>query len=86
MRQTSVEAYNTIKKIGKRQKEVLWYIRNFPDSTDRELTRIMRYGDPNKVRPRRKELEDMELIKASGSRICTVSGKRALTWRVVTNE
>lgn len=84
IRQTSLKAYRELKPqaVSARHKEILWYIRRFPDCTDRELARLMRYGDPNKVRPRRKELLDAGRIRESGRKKCSVSGKTALTWRV----
>lgn len=83
MRQTSIESYHSIRCLGQQQKLVLWYIRNFPDHTDRELTKLIGYADPNKVRPRRKELLDAGLIRESGVKTCSVSGKKALTWRTI---
>lgn len=87
MRQTSIQAYRELQpKLSIRQKQVLWFIRAFPNSTDRELTKLMGYTDPNKVRPRRKELLDIGKITESGKRTCKVSGKTALTWRVAYEE
>jgi hypothetical protein len=83
MRDTSLLAYQDLKpKLGDKQQSVLILIHAHPDCTDLELTYKMGYTDPNKVRPRRKELLDYGLIVESGKRRCSVSGKLALTWRV----
>ena len=82
VRQTSIQAYREEQPhISERQKMVYWYIRHFPSLTDRELTKLIGFEDPNKVRPRRKELLDLGLITESGKRPCMVTGKTALTWK-----
>lgn len=48
--------------------------------TDRELARDLGYDDPNKVRPRRKELVDMDLVRANIKRPCEVSNKNVTEW------
>jgi hypothetical protein len=81
VRQTSLQAYREEQpRMGERQKLVLWFIRKFPRRTDRELTKLIGFTDPNQVRPRRKELLDAGLIYEAGRRPCTVSGKTALVW------
>lgn len=81
MRDTSLLAYMELSDISEKQEKVLEAIKENPDSTDRELTIIMGYSDPNAVRPRRKELLDLGLIESSGKRECTISKKIAYTWR-----
>lgn len=48
--------------------------------TDRELAKNLGFSDPNKVRPRRKELVDMNLVKPNIKRVCEVSGKNVTEW------
>jgi len=81
VRDTSLEAYYSIERLGEKQRRVLAYIKAFPGSTDRELAQMMNCADPNGVRPRRKELVDLGLVVECGARVCRVSGRRALTWR-----
>ena len=83
MRVTSLLAYSQLKpKLGVRQREVFYTIDNarFP-LTDREVARELGYSDPNRVRPRRNELARLGLVVEAGRRVCSVSGKLALTWK-----
>ena len=50
------------------------------EATDRELTKRLGYEDPNKVRPRRKELVDMGFIKEVAKRPCEVTKKTVTVW------
>jgi hypothetical protein len=81
VQQTSIDSYRTVDLCDKQQ-TVLVAISAYPDSTDRELARNLGFSDPNNVRPRRFELVEMGYVIASGKRVCTVSGKTALTWRI----
>ena len=87
MRETSLLAYLSLRDLGLRQSEVLGAIRRmnrgglFP--TDRELSEFLGYADPNKVRPRRNDLMRFGLVREHGKRECGVSGKLALTWKVM---
>jgi len=87
VRQTSLLAFqDEIPHLGKRQYEVLKAIRDlnlhgiYP--TDREIARLLGYADPNKVRPRRHELMEYGLIVEAGKKVCPVSGKLAITWKI----
>lgn len=90
VRETSIEAFNAIRasgELGQMQLRVLFLVSRFPDSTARELTRhlVDLYGPPedsNRVRPRLAELLREGHIEESGSRVCSVSGLRAATWRM----
>jgi len=89
VRDTSIEAYNTLSSflLGERQRKVYEAIKELNEHgiypTDREIQQHLGWQEPNMVRPRRKELEDMGLIIAVGKRKCTVTGKKAYTWMVV---
>ena len=54
-----------------------------PLSTDREITSLLGYDDPNKVRPRRKELVNMGLVVEEPKRACTITGRSCYTWKAV---
>jgi hypothetical protein len=83
VRDTSLEAFMDVKKnLSERQEAVYDAIVMYPDSTDQELTRFMGYWDPNKVRPRRRELVKAGLVYNSGVKWCPITGKKALVWRV----
>lgn len=85
MRSTSLEAYHSLDDLGVRQLKVLHAIKtmnkhgDYP--TDQEITRWMGYYDPNKVRPRRRELENMGFVVEYGKRRCKVTDRQAVTWR-----
>lgn len=87
--ETSLEAYEQIKeKLGERQLQVLEALRDFSrsgkDATDYELTIYLGQHDPNFVRPRRYELVNkFKLIGFSQKRICSVTGKMALAWKIL---
>ena len=49
-------------------------------STDMEVSRFAGHSDPNYFRPRRNELVKMGLVCEAGRRVCSVSGKTAITW------
>lgn len=77
-------AYHEIyEKLGQRQKVIYLTIRDYPHRTDREITQILGFSDPNMVRPRRKELIDKELILSSGIVTCHITGKKAHIWEVM---
>ena len=82
VQKTSVEAYYSINNLGKRQREVLECIKNFPNRTDQELTSLLKKTDPNYVRPRRFELEKLKLIGAHETRECMITHKKAWTWKI----
>lgn len=62
--------------------------------TDREMSSILGYVDPNKIRPRRNELSNAEYHKRTKikirdailiedeKRMCNVSGKLSIAWKL----
>lgn len=83
MRVTSIEALEWLRDenlIGKRQHEVLGAVLEMPNSTDRELANYLDADDPNYVRPRRRELEKLGIIKESGERPCFITNRNSKTW------
>lgn len=88
MRDTSLQAYMEIQALGlvnTNRERVLRAVAENPDSTDRELALILGEEDPNRVRPRRKELFDLKLVIEAGKKVCSVSGREAYTWRINTD-
>lgn len=91
---TSIDSYydeRNKRQLGREQRAVLWLIRKFPCSTDRELALEYHkaFGglhDSNKVRPRRAELVKSGLVEEAGKRTCGVTGKVSMTWRIVTHQ
>ena len=85
IRETSLDAYRALQDhLGEMQQKVLKVIvEHSSPLTDREIAQELGFADPNKVRPRRFELMQAGLIREAGERLCTVSRRRALTWRVL---
>lgn len=85
MRGTSLESYAQV-ELGEGQKivyDALWeHTMRGVYPTDRELTKSLNEGDPNKIRPRRFELMERGLIEEAGKRPCEITGRKALTWRI----
>jgi hypothetical protein len=87
-----MEAYRELKEsggFGQLQARVAYLIATNPDSTDRELSalyaELWHETDPNVVRPRRHELFEQGWVEESGRRICRISGRVAITWRLRIN-
>ncbi len=75
--------YDLRNSLGARQQEVLSLVRLHPKHTALELAKLAGWTDPNRVRPRLVELVEAGHIETAGNRECAVSGKLAMTWRVV---
>ena len=82
VQQTSLEAYSRIKKeLGKRQHEVYDGFLGNGTCTNLELSRLL--GIPiNQITPRTNELVKLGFVVEVEKRQCSVSGKKAISWRV----
>ena len=85
--ETSKQSYKEIQKeLGKRQFLVLnaftelCYLNG--DATDVEVAKYLNV-DTNTIRPRRFELVLYKLIGFNQKRICKVTGKRVMAWKVL---
>jgi hypothetical protein len=81
--ETSVNVYREIIDEGlvvSAQQRVLDTLKKYGASTDSEIASFLGYGDPNKVRPRRKELVDEGLVVRVGTSKCEVSGRVVYVW------
>jgi hypothetical protein len=82
--QTSISCYKNLDAdmIGECYREyisALWKLGR--PSTDLEVTWAGGYTDPNKIRPRRFELEhNYGVVMECTSRVCNISGKQAKTF------
>lgn len=89
MEETSLEAYEEIKpKLSERHQQVYDALEDFQregkNATDFELTKHLEKEDPNYVRPRRYELVNKyKLVGFSEKRICSITGKMALAWKLL---
>ncbi len=83
VRETSMICYKELVELGKineRCQQVYSYISKHPSETDTEIARGLGFDDPNKVRPRRKDLYDMGLVVECELRKCSVTNKLCHTW------
>ena len=88
VQETSRQAYRDIvshpHELNGRYKEYLDALREMHKAaTDQEVSRFAGHSDPNYFRPRRNELVKMGLVVKAEPRVCSVTGKTALTWRLV---
>ena len=87
VRSTSINTYHDIKEeglVGKRQLEVLELFSELDHPiTDMELAEKLHYDDPNNVRPRRKELYDLGIIKEDGKRVCSITDRLVYQWCII---
>jgi len=65
-----------------RTMEIVETLKKHPNITDRELSRIMDFFDPNKVRPRRNELTKKGIVIPVGKKVCTITGKTSICWNL----
>lgn len=85
VRETSVQTYHEIEDeglLGEMQLKVFNALKELGEASDREIAHYLSAEDPNSVRPRRKELSDLDLIMEAGKRHCTVSGRMVLIWTI----
>ena len=77
---TSLAAAKSVTTVAETQRtKVLWLIKQFGPITDEEI--CMRSGmNPSTVRPRRGELVRQDLVRDSGQRGITNSGRKAVKW------
>jgi len=83
VRDTSLICYRELVELGKvndRCQEVYNYIIKNPSETDTEISKGLGYDDPNKVRPRRKDLYNMGLVVECEVRKCSFTNRLCHTW------
>ena len=85
---TSRISYGQIKENGLGEKQRIVYDQIKKSSsiglyqTDREIAQALGFRDPNKVRPRRFELVAMGLVEEAGKKICSISGRLSISWKI----
>jgi len=82
---TSIETYHDLRRegeLGERQRFVLDLVRRYPGRTAVELTELAGFRDPNAVRPRLVELAREGWVEAAGNRLCGVTRRMAMTWKI----
>ena len=81
LQQTSLLAYQELNQLLRNHTyQGILKVLEFEPKTDREIAACLGYADPNKVRPRRNELEKMGFVVAKGKRTCLRTGKLAIEW------
>ena len=82
MKSTSIEAYGNIyETLGQRQQQVYDGFEGNGSCTNLEISHLMQIPI-NCVTPRTNELVKKGLIVEDEIRICNVSGRRAISWKV----
>lgn len=64
------------------QSEVLGALEHLGEATDSEIAVHLGYEDMNKVRPRRKELEELGIVVEIRKEACSITGRTAIKWGV----
>ncbi len=85
IRETSIKTYHEIISegiVGKRQEQVMIALRQIAPATDRMITNYLKVGDPNIVRPRRKDLVDMGIVEEVFVDKCKISGRTSIYWNI----
>lgn len=83
---TSIEAWRSLTGLRERQAQVLWLLREIGPSTDEHLVAVHRAcrellpQSPSGIRSRRAELVELGMVRDSGRRERTLSGRRAIVW------
>ena len=88
IQQTSLMAYRELDDLGTRRAKVYKALREltdiYGDATDQEIKQYLNLPDANFVRPRRFELvNELKLVGCSQKRICRVTGKTSIAWKVL---
>lgn len=69
--------------LGERQALVYHALLQIGSATDMEVMVYLGKSDPNYVRPRRKELYDLGVVRAVEKRKCNVTGRTVYAWEVI---
>jgi len=75
------------------KRQIIELLQQHNNLTDREMAAMLGFNDPNKVRPRRNELSNMEKTKQGAfvrnavlieaeKRMCNISGKLSIAWKI----
>ena len=86
IQETSLEAYLEVKpRLGEKQKEVYRLLKNATrvgfDMTNMEIAQALKWSI-NRVTPRVYELRQAGLVVLSQKRLCSVTGRRAMAWKI----
>lgn len=83
IRETSLEAYmDLLPQLGERQQKVLDGFKKYGSHTDLEMVKLLVLNDANVLRPRRRELVKKGFIEEDGKKVCDISGKRVILWKI----
>ena len=81
-RQTRRESYKALKP-NTRYKQILDVLKGGDELTSREIMQRLHYTDTNTVKPRLTELRMMNMVKVTGKRKCSVTGKNVSVYKIV---
>lgn len=68
------------------KREIVKLLQTKINLTDREMTRLLEFKDPNKVRPRRHELVKTGFLIEDTKRPCEVTEKLCIAWKLDANK
>lgn len=83
--ETSRLAANSLtqEKLRESQLDIIWVLENHGPLTDEEIfARLPRIQSQSGARTRRKELVDLGLVRDSGDRDRTASGRQTIVWEL----
>lgn len=82
MQETSLESFSNIQKeLGTRQKIVYSGFARFGILTNLEISKCLNIPI-NQITPRTNELVNMGYLAPHSKRICSISGRRSICWKV----
>lgn len=82
MQDTSIEAYHGIQpKLGGRQSEVLELLSKVKNATNSEIAKELGRSI-NTITPRTNELREKNLVEEDERRMCRVTGRNAIAWKI----
>lgn len=91
-RETSIEAYRFVMQcgfVGEKQREIYDVLYRYGPMTSAEVYSIILRNKPARAaithtRARFSELRAMGAIEEDGEKICTITGRRVILWKVTT--
>ena len=72
------------------KRKIIMLLSKHPNLTDREMSELLNFKDPNRIRPRRNELSnkkyyDPPIVVEDLKRKCNVGKKQSIAWRLSRN-
>lgn len=81
IQQTSIDAFNEIHNLGKRQLEVISALKELKVANNREIAELLDMPI-NSITPRCLELRDLKIVEEAGTKVDSVTKRKTMTWRL----